>query len=354
MKVYTKGGFTYGEIIMPSNFHVHWREISQFFWTVGWSAVQFRYALGMLNTKKPLADVIDANSYCIEAQTEGKLVNKQFRPFVALYLTDETTVEDIDAAVKSAYILAAKLYPCGATTGSDSGVTNLKKMWPIFARMEEKDLPLCLHGEVTNPKVALWDRERVFVDMKLSLIHDAFPKLRIILEHVSTKEGVQFIQSTPPNVAATVAPQYMLFNCNDVYMWPSRNCYPVINSPTDQESVISLAVSGRKDCFLGTDGASHADEYKFCDGGNGGCLNEFYAIPLYLKAFEHAESVKKFNDFAGVFGPQFYNLELPTEIMKVCRTPHIVERCTQISSDKFGTPFLAGEVLDWQVDEILL
>lgn len=352
-KIYKKDGILFLEIIKPSNFHVHWREIDQLLFTVPWTAKQFHYAMGMLNLRNPLTRPFDANDYGTLAMKEGRKINPSFMSYVALYLTDSTTIRDIDIAASLDHVLAAKLYPFGATTNSDRGVTNLKKMWSIFARMEEKGLPLCLHGEVTDPRVALWDRERVFVDTVLVEIHKAFPRLRIVLEHVSTREGAQFVQSTPSNIAGTVAPQYMLYNCNDVYMWPSRNCYPVINSPRDQEVVTELATSGSRKVFLGTDGASHRDTDKFCDGGNGGCTTEPDAIPLYATAFKRVGKLNMLGRFASIFGPQFYGLEVPTErLLLVCR-PKKVAHSVQIGQSMWATPFMAGEILEWQIDSII-
>ncbi len=349
MKIYKKYGVIFLDMIKPSNFHVHWRQFNQLMFTVPWTAKQFKYALGMLNLKNPLTQPLDANNYGGLATIEGRKINSSFIPYVALYLTDSTTPGDIDIAVSLDHILAAKLYPFGATTNSDSGVTNLKKMWPVFARMEEKGLPLCLHGEVTDPRIALWNRERVFVDTVLEEIHRAFPKLRIVLEHVSTREGVQFVQSTPSNIAGTVAPQYMLYNCNDVYLCPTRNCFPMINSPRDQRAVIDFATSGSGDCFLGTDSAPHPDKNKFCDGGSGGCITEPDAMSLYAEAFECVGKIGKLNGFASVFGPQFYGLEVPTERLLLVRKPKKVAKSVQIGPGIGGTPFMAGETLQWTV-----
>lgn len=357
-KIYSKEGLEFLEIIMPSNFHVHWREIEQLPFTVPWTAKQFHYAMGMPNLKNPLTQPLDASDYDSLAIEMGRKINPNFMPYVALYLTDNTTLRDIDVAVSLDHVLAAKLYPFGATTNSDAGVTDLKKMWPVFARMEEKGLPLCLHGEVTDPRVAMWDRERVFVDTVLAEIHKVFPRLRIVLEHVSTAEGVQFVHSAPSNIAATVAPQYMLYNFNDVYLWPTRNCYPMINSPRDQRSVITFATSGHESCFLGTDSAPHPDANKFCNGAFGGCITEPDAISLYAQAFEHAGKLEMLEGFASIFGPQFYGLKVPTERLRIIRKSRTVENSVYIGLDFLGTygrgtPFMAGETLDWQIDSIV-
>lgn len=322
--------------------------------TVPLTAKQFHYAMGMLNLKVPLTHPLDANDYGRLAMVEGRKINPNFMSYVALYLTDNTALEDIDVAVSLDHVLAAKLYPFGATTNSDRGVTNLKKMWPVFARMEEKGLPLCLHGEVTDTRVALWDRERVFVDTVLAEIHKAFSQLRIVLEHVSTREGAQFVMDTPNNVGGTVAPQYMLCNCNDVYLWPTRNCFPMINSPSDQEAVIYFA----KNCeqsFAGTYSAPHPNANKFCDEGKGGCLTEPRAVPLYAEAFYRADAVDdRFEQFMSVRGPKFYGLEVPKDTMTLVRNPIEIERSVQIGPDNmYATPFMAGEVLRWSIDSIV-
>jgi len=355
MRIYEKDGLIFLDMIKPSNLHVHWREIEQLMFTVPWTAKQFHYAMGMLNLKVPLTQPFDACDYNLLVMKKGVKINLSFMPYVALYLTDNTTVADIDAAAVLGHVLAGKLYPCGATTNSDTGVTDLRKMWPVFARMEEKDLPLSLHGEVTDPKVALWDRERVFVDTILIKIHEAFPQLRIILEHVSTKEGAQFVMDTPNNVGGTVATQYMLCNCNEVYLWPTRNCFPMINSPSDQEAVICLAINCEQ-AFAGTDSAPHPDANKFCDGAKGGCLTEPYAVSLYAEAFYLAEAVDdRFEQFMSVRGPKFYGLAVPEDIMTLVRKPIIIKENIQIGPDNmymYATPFMAGETLRWQIDSI--
>lgn len=348
MKIYDRDGLTYFEMIKPSNFHVHWREIEQLMFTVLWTAKQFHYAQGMLNVLTPLSRPVNASNYCIEAQRVGCKINPGFRAFVSLYLTDDTTPKDIYAVAHSDNILSIKGYPAGATTNSSKGITKWEKVYPALEVMEEKGIPLDLHGEVIDLNVALWDRERVFVDTVLIEIHKAFPRLVIILEHVSTKEGAQFIMYTPNNVGGTVAPQYMLCNCNDVYLWPTRNCFPVINSPNDQEAIIDLALSCEQ-VFAGTDGAPHPDFGKFCDGGKGGCCVEPYAVPCYAEAFFRAYAMDyRFEQFMSIRGPKFYGLDVPEEQTTLVKKPIQIAKTVQIGPGMYGTPFMAGETLQWQ------
>ncbi len=356
MKIYEEGGITWLEMFLPNNFHVHWREIEQLMYTLQYSAMQFGYTMGMPNLIEPLINMLRASGYydAIQSVKQKQKLSAHFKFRVTEYLTDNTTVEDVKQAKESGIVLAMKLYPSGATTNSSSGVTNIPKMWPIFAYMEEHDIPLSVHGEVTNSRVSLYDRERVFVETILTEIHRAFPHLRIILEHISTKEGVQFVQSAPSNIVGTVTAPHLLCNCNNVYMYPSRNCYPVINSPADQEAIIIFATSGNSRCFLGTDSAPHADSAKFCDGGNGGCFTEPYAIPLYIKAFERAGALdERFEAFASFNGADFYGLPRNTAKLRLAKKPQVIAREIMIAKDLCATPFMAGEVLDWSIDSII-
>ena len=348
MKIYSKDGLTFLEMIKPSNFHVHWRELSQLQFTVPWSARQFYYVLGMLNTTKPLTNPLDASNYCIEAQRIGSYVNIDFIALVSLYLTDDTTPADIYAVAQSDNILSVKGYPAGATTNSSKGITSWEKVYTALAVMEEKHVPLCVHGEVTDPKIALWDRERVFVDSVLTEIHKTFPQLRIILEHVSTKEGAQFVESTPSHIGGTVAPHYMLCNCNDVYLRPTRNCFPVINSPRDQKAIINLAINCQK-VFAGTDSAPHPTRDKFCDCGKGGCCVEPYAPQLYAGAFTRAGAMdERFEQFMSLRGPRFYELNEPKKQIVLVKKP--IQIPTRVPTDRRADAalFMAGEVLQWQ------
>jgi len=339
----------YMEMIAPSNFHVHWRESTQLIFTVPWSARQFCYVLGMPNTAIPLANPEVANNYCIGAQAIGEKINSHFKARVSLYLTNNTTTKDIEMAVNLDNILSIKLYPSGATTNSSAGVTNLKMMWPILAFMEERDVPLNVHGEVVDHKVGLYDRERVFIDNVLIKIHKAFPELRIVLEHISTREGVQFVQSTDDMIAATVAPQYLLFNCNDVYLHPTRNCYPVVNSPADQQAIIDFVISDTKKVFIGTDSAPHPNEKKFCDGGMGGCCTEPHAMSLYIEAFDRFGALDRLQNIASINGPQFYKLPVPTHNVQYMQEAFEIKRSVQINSKSlYTTLFMAGETLGWQ------
>jgi len=349
MRIYEENGVTFLEMLWPNNFHVHWREIEQLMYTLLHSARQFGYVMGMPNTKEPLTNMSRVNAYY--CAIESVIQTSYFKPYVALYLTDDTTEDDIREAKESGIVLVIKWYSKGTTTNSGSGVTNIIKVWHILAYMEEHDVPLSVHGEVTDPRVGLYDRERVFVDTTLSDIHEAFPRLRIILEHVSTKEGVQFVQSTPANVVTTITPHHMLCNCNDVYMRPSGNCYPVINSPADQEAIIAFAISGDPKCFLGTDSAPHPDYLKFCDGGYGGCFVEKNATELFMEAFERAGALNMIEGPASFNGSDFHGLSRNTEKVLFMREPHKIVDRVQIGPgpDMWCTPFMAGETLQWQL-----
>ena len=350
MRFFDREGVKYCEMLRPNDFHVHLRELSTLEDLVPYSARQFGHVMAMPNLSKPLTDVWSAINYANVIQIEGLLFD--FQCHVALYLTDNTTEDEIRLAHNEGVVLAVKLYPSGATTNSSSGVTDINKVLNIFELMEELDMPLSVHGEDINPDIDFFDREREFVDT-LEYIVINFPKLRIVFEHVSTREGVQFVKHMPKNVVATITPQHLLCNRNDLLVrgiCPSKFCFPVVNRREDQEAVISAATSGNPKFFLGTDSAPHVDSNKFGDGGLGGCFTSPYAIPLYAEAFERVDALDRLENFASVFGSKFYKLPKNTTTIILRREANII--LEKIYASKNGdqyTPFMAGGMLQWQI-----
>jgi len=374
MNIYEENGVTILEMIRPNNFHVHLRETEQLNSLVSFSARQFGHIMAMPNLEKPLTSVVDAVNYCLAIQVAGQMWN--FQSHVALYLTDKTSKEDIREAVTHE-LLAGKLYPSGVTTNSSDGVTDILNLYKLFAVMEEFNFPLSIHCEDPNHVIDIFDREKVFIDKYLEDIVIEFPELRIIFEHVSTKEGVQFVKNMPSNVVATITPQHMLCNRNDLLakgICPSKFCFPVVNRKIDQDAVIAAATSGHEKFFLGTDSAPHSDSSKYCEGGKGGCFTELYAIELYAEAFERADALDdRFEAFASFNGSDFYGLPRNTAKLRMVRKEHNISHrlcigeksyaevqtkhkehtSIRVGEKMYATPFMAGEVLDWQIDSII-
>jgi dihydroorotase len=351
MRFFEKDGISYCEMLRPNDFHVHLREISQLEDLVPYSAQQFGHVMAMPNLKKALINVADATHYAIAIQAEGQLFD--FQCHVALYLTDSTTTDEIRLAQEKS-ILAVKLYPGGATTNSSSGVTDIYNMWSIFEFMEKIDMPLSVHCENIDPGVDFFEREREFIETLEDIVID-FPELRIVFEHVSTKEGVQFVKNMPQTVVATITAHHMLINRNDLLasgVCPSKFCFPVVNHREDQKAVISAAISGDPKFFLGTDSAPHMDFVKFKDGGCGGCFTSPYAMGLYAEAFERAEEMEKLENFASIFGSEFYKLPKNTTTIRLKREPSVIlEKIYTLCNGEQYTPFMAGEILQWQYVE---
>ncbi len=350
MQIIEENGTILIKIIKPDNFHVHWRESQQFLYTMPWSAKQFEHILIMPNIAQPLIDAEAIETYGKVAESVRKKISADFlQPHFTLYLTEQTTPDNLIAAQEKG-MLAAKLYPANVTTNAVRGVANVRRLWHLFAWMEEHDVPLSVHGEVVADKISVFDRERYFVENVFGDIISDFPQLRVVLEHVSTKEGVQCVWKANSNVVATITPHHLLCNCNDLLcdgISPNKFCYPILNTPHDQEALIAAAISGSPKFFLGTDSAPHPVYEKYCDGGCGGCLTEPYAMALYIEAFERAGALDKLENFASVFGADFYKLEKRKSTICFVRKPQKIAKRIKIGIGIYGVPFMAEEMLQW-------
>lgn len=339
--------------IQPDNWHVHLREFSQLEHTVQYSAKQFQRILAMPNTVEPLAKVSDVISYQSAVRKYGRALQSEFNPFVALYLTDHTTSDDIQKA-RDEGIIAAKLYPMGATTQSDRGVTSIEKIYSVLDAMQESNMVLSIHCEVTDTDVDFFDRERVFVDRYLADLRSRFPMLRIVVEHVSTVEAVQFVIFADPPIAATVTPQHLLANRNMLFskgLMPSYFCFPMINSARDQEA-ITQAVAHKR-FFLGTDSAPHDKRMKYRDHGNGGCFTEPRAMSLYAEAFERMNILPILEDFASVRGARFYGMEPNRQRVQMTRIFQETPHCYYIGKDMLSQHFFHDVALQWRFDGVV-
>lgn len=336
-------------IIRPDDWHIHLRDGAALQQTVKDAANQFSRAIIMPNLVPPVKNTAQAIEYKERILAHIPHGNP-FQPLMTLYLTDNTSVEDIKAAKASGIIYALKSYPAGATTNSHAGITSLKGVYPILACMAEQGIPLLLHGEITRPEIDVFDREKYFIDEHLAPLVKQFPTLKIVLEHITTKEAVDFVTETPTNVGATITVQHLLFNRNHLLVGgvrPHYYCLPILKRNTHQEALIKAAISGNPKFFLGTDSAPHPTHAKESACGCAGCYTAYAAIELYAEAFDRANALDKLENFASCFGPKFYGLPINSETITLIR-----KEWTAPTSLPFGeqqvTPLKAGETIHWQ------
>ena len=297
-------------IILPDDWHLHLRDNQALETTVAAAARGFGRGIIMPNLTPPVTHVADAVAYrerIMAQRPEGSI----WQPLMVLYLTDNTTVEEIRAAKDSGFIHGCKYYPAGATTNSASGVTDLDKMSPVFEAMQDVGMVLQLHGEVTSENVDIFDREAVFIDRHLRGMVQQFSDLKIVLEHITTQQGADFVLEANDNVAASITPQHLLYNRNHMLVGgirPHLFCLPILKRDIHQQALVSAATSGNTKFFLGTDSAPHAQGAKESACGCAGCFSHHSAIELYAEVFDQAGAMDKLEAFASTNGPDFYGL----------------------------------------------
>jgi len=273
-----------------------------------------------------------------------------FEPLMVLYLTDETSAADIVAA-SEAGIVACKLYPAGATTNSASGVTDINKVYPALEAMQQTGMRFLLHGEVTDGDIDIFDREKVFIDRTLKQLAKDFPALNMVLEHITTKEAVDFVSESQTNIAASITAHHLLFNRNHMLVGgikPHFYCLPILKRNTHQNALIGAATSGKSQFFLGTDSAPHTQSAKENACGCAGAYTAFAAIELYAEAFEQAGALHKLEGFASHFGPDFYGLPRNSDTITLVREDWQVPTTLALGDNPL-VPLCAGETLHWQV-----
>jgi dihydroorotase len=350
----------------PDDWHLHLRDGAALAAVVGATARVFGRAIIMPNLRPPVASVAQAAAYrarilaalsaALPAGAAGDAPGqppgpRRFEPLMTLYLTDNTRPDEIAAAKASGFIHAVKYYPAGATTNSDSGVTALQRAYPALAAMERHGVVLSLHGEVTDADVDVFDRERVFVDRALARIVRDFPALRIVLEHITTREAAQFVEAAPATVAATVTPQHLLWSRNAMFaggIRPHFYCLPVLKRELHRQALVAAATSGSPRFFLGTDSAPHARHTKENACGCAGCYSAPAALEFYAAAFEDAGALDRLEGFASFFGADFYGLPRHTDTVTLVR-----ETWTLPAEYPYGehviVPLGAGEAVRWRL-----
>lgn len=336
-------------IIQPDDWHIHLREGKYLATTVSHAAERFQRVLVMPNLKSPIYNVNRAAFY--REAILNATPNKHFNPLMTLYLTDQTTPEEIRLAKASGIIFGCKLYPAGATTNSSFGVTNLNKLLPIFETMTQEDMPLLIHGETTDANVDIFDREAVFISNTLIPLIERFPHMRIVLEHITTKEAVDFVLNSSELIAATITAHHLLMNRNDLFMngiRPHHYCLPVLKRRQHQDALVLAATSGSNKFFLGTDSAPHSQTSKESACGCAGIYTAHAAIELYCEVFEQMAALDRLEQFASFNGPDFYKLPRNRTKITLIKEKWQVPFAYEYANERL-IPFRAGEDIEWKL-----
>ena len=334
----------------PDDFHLHLRDGAAMASVLADSARRFARAIIMPNLKPAVRTTAQALNY--RERILGELPEgAKFEPLMTLYLTDDTPPEEIARAKLSGRVFGVKLYPAGATTHSDEGVTRLSRCLRALEKMEELGMPLLVHGETTDPSIDVFDREQVYIEEILGPALERFSRLKVVLEHITTREAAQFVEVTGPNVAATITAHHLLMNRNALFMGgmrPHHYCLPVLKRESHREALVEAATSGNPKFFLGTDSAPHALHTKEAACGCAGIYTAHAGIELYAAAFEEAGALDKLEGFASVHGAQFYGLPLTEERITLERAEWRVPERLKFGADEL-VPLRAGETISWKL-----
>lgn len=336
-------------LTQPDDWHLHLRDGEALKAVLPHTVRQFARAIIMPNLKPPVRSLADAAAYrdrILAAIPAGQ----NFEPLMTLYLTDNTSPEEILKAKDSGFVKAVKYYPSGATTHSELGVTDIRRCDRIFETMEQVDLPLLLHGEVTDPDVDLFDREKVFIEQHLIPLKQRFPQLRVVLEHITTSDAVEYIREAD-NIGATLTPQHLLFNRNQIFKGginPHFYCLPILKRETHRQALLKAATSGNPKFFLGTDSAPHTRTSKENSCGCAGCFSALHALELYAEAFESVNALDKLEAFASFYGPDFYQLPRNREQITLTKTTWTIP--DEVPFTESGlVPLHAGQKVTWKM-----
>ncbi|MGD2074081.1 MAG: dihydroorotase [Gammaproteobacteria bacterium] len=338
-------------ITRPDDWHLHVRDGAALASVVPHSARRFRRAIIMPNLSPPVTDTAAALAYrarILHAVPDATA----FEPLMTLYLTDKTAAAEIQRARQSGAVYGVKLYPAGATTHSDAGVTDVEKTWPALEAMQEVGMPLLIHGEVTDPEVDVFDREAVFIERILEPLTQRFPRLKVVLEHVTTRQGVDFVVNGPDNVAGTLTAHHLLMNRNAMFIGgirPHHYCLPVLKREQHRRALLDAVSSGHPRLFLGTDSAPHPRTAKESACGCAGLYTAHAAIELYAEAFEAAGAMDRLEAFASFFGPDFYGLPRNTDTVTLRRQEWLVPASYPLA-DAGVVPLRAGEAVRWRLE----
>ncbi|HET9335818.1 MAG TPA: dihydroorotase [Sphingomicrobium sp.] len=328
----------------PDDWHVHLRDGDMLAKVAPYTARQFARAIVMPNLVPPVTSVEAAAAYRDRIVAAA---GPDFTPLMTCYLTDDVDPDELARGYAEGVWVAAKLYPAGATTNSASGVTDIRNIYPALERMQDMGMVFCIHGEVTDPDVDIFDREAVFIERLLSRLVDDFPALKIVLEHITTRQAAEFVADAPANVAATITPQHLHLNRNALFnggLRPHAYCLPVAKREEHRLAVRKAAVSGSPKFFLGTDTAPHAREAKESACGCAGIFNAPFALESYAQVFEEEGALDRFEAFASEHGARFYGLPLNQGTVELERTEHVAPETVEGL-----VPFHAGETFSWRL-----
>jgi len=346
---------THLNLTRPDDWHLHLRDGIALEAVVGDSARQFQRAIIMPNLRPPVTTTGQALAYrerIVAALTKAGWDESAFTPLMALYLTDSTPPDEIDRAQASGVVHGIKLYPAGATTNADAGVTDLLgRCANTLGRMERLGMPLLVHGEVVDPAVDVFDREAVFIDRVMIPLRQRFPALKVVFEHLTTKDGVDYVRDAEGAIAATITPQHLLYNRNSLFtggVRPHWYCLPILKREVHRLALLEAATSGNARFFLGTDSAPHARGVKEHACGCAGCYTALHAMALYATAFEQVGRLDALEAFASFHGPDFYGLPRNSGTLTLKREPYVIPEERPYGKTTL-TPLAAGETLAWRV-----
>jgi len=337
-------------LIRPDDWHVHLRDGVVLADVVPHTAAQFARAIVMPNLKPPVTTTAMAGAYrdrILAAVPQGM----QFEPLMTLYLTDNTPPDEIRRATESGFVKGVKLYPAGATTNSDAGVTDIHRCMRTLEVMQETGLPLLIHGEVTDHQVDVFDREAVFIDRILQPLRKSLPSLRVVFEHITTKDAVDYVRDADGDIAATITAHHLMYNRNAIFQGgirPHYYCLPILKREVHRQALVDAATSGSPRFFLGTDSAPHPKGLKEHACGCAGCYTALHAMELYAEVFEAVNALDKLEAFASFFGPDFYRLPRNTERVTLQKREWVIPNELTLG-DTVLVPLDAGRSLAWKM-----
>lgn len=337
-------------ITSPDDWHLHLRDGAALQSVLPDTARQFARAIVMPNLRPPVTTTEQALQYrgrILAALPDGAV----FEPLMTLYLTDKTSAQEIQRARDSGVVHAVKLYPAGATTNSDAGVTDIRNTYAALDAMQKLGMPLLVHGEVTDSDIDIFDREAVFIERVMQPLLRDLPELRVVFEHITTRDAAQFVAAAPDNIAATLTPQHLLYNRNAMLaggIRPHYYCLPILKRETHREALVKAAISGSPKFFLGTDSAPHAQQTKEAACGCAGCYSAHAAIELYAEAFEAAGALDKLEGFASFYGADYYRLPRNTATVTLRKQDWQMPDSVGFGEHRL-VPLRAGETMTWKL-----
>jgi dihydroorotase len=335
----------------PDDWHIHLRDNAMLKAVIPDVAREFARAIVMPNLVPPVLSTDDARDYrerILSAVPEGV----RFEPLMTLYLTGQTAPSEITRAKASGLVHAVKLYPAGATTNSDRGVTDIRAVYPVFEAMQKEGMVLCVHGEVVDAEIDIFDREKVFIERVLSPLLKDFPELKVVMEHITTRDAAEFVTAAPANVGATITAHHLLYNRNAMLVGgirPHFYCLPILKRETHRQALVAAATSGNPKFFLGTDSAPHPKGAKESSCGCAGCYTAHAAIEFYAEAFEQAGALDKLEGFSSHFGADFYGLARNTDRISLLKEDWTAPALIEVEADVDVVPLRAGEAIRWRL-----